>query len=83
MGVVGRSHLRGPVLCERRSGSLQICILAVVWALLSLTLFPERFYGYPYEMVIHGFSALLRIRMFGSPIFTASCLILVTPRNSS
>jgi hypothetical protein len=44
---------------------------------------PRVFYGYPYEMVIHGFSALLRIRMFGSPIFTASCLILVIPRNSS
>jgi hypothetical protein len=34
----------GSALCERRSGSLQICVLAVVWALLSLTLFPECFY---------------------------------------
>jgi hypothetical protein len=58
----------GSALCERRSGSLQICVLAVVWALLSLTLFPERFYGYPYEMVVHGFSVLSRIHMFGSPI---------------
>jgi hypothetical protein len=36
-------------------------------ALLSLTLFPGCFYGYPYEMVIHGFPVLLRIRKFVSP----------------
>ena len=37
--------------------------------LLSLTLFSECFYGYPYKVDIHGFSVLLRMRKFGSPGF--------------